>query len=410
MSTSSEQSYKIFDVELGVPLSPIGIPRGCSGIAVVIRLHGVPVGFFMEPVRGPATFSCSDLAERILRQVGKQILSERIYRELTPPNPRGFPVLDIAICTHGRPDALLACLQRLYDSVGAEDSVRVLVIDNAPPDGRTRDVAAAFPGLRYIVEPKPGLDFARNRAIQETTGQMLAFLDDDVVIDGGWLRGLVDAWTANPDAAAFLGPILPLELDTRAQVVFERMGGFGKSFERVRFGSTHPEMATYPVGAGIFGAGANMVFRRDVLVKLGGFDDALDTGASLPGGGDLDMFYRVARAGYPLVREPAMLVFHQHRREYHKLRRQMWTWGLGAMAYITKSWRTDLEQRAKIRRWVIWWLVYQMGKLFAPFRSKSGKRWPWDMVLAEIAGGIVGLCGEYDRSVRRIERLRRRFA
>ena len=83
------------------------------------------------------------------------------------------------------------------------------------------------------------------------------------------------------------------------------------------------------------------------------------------------MFYRVVRAGYPLVREPKMLVYHQHRREYSKLRHQMWTWGLGSMAYVSKSFRTDPSQRPKIRRWILWWFAYQLSKIFAPFLRRN---------------------------------------
>jgi hypothetical protein len=221
---------------------------------------------------------------------------------------------------------------------------------------------------------------------------------------------LHEAWRANPDAGAFTGPVLPLELNTRAQILFEQMGGFGSSFDRVRFGPALADLPTYPCGAGMFGAGCNMVFSRQVLLSLGGFDDALDTGPPLPGGGDLDMFYRVVRAGYPLVREPRLLVYHQHRREYAKLRRQMWTWGLGSMAYVVKTFRADTSQRPKIRRWILWWFSYQLSKILVPFLRRNRKPWPWDLVIAEIAGGIVGLLGEYDRSLKRIETRRREYA
>ena len=160
----------------------------------------------------------------------------------------------------------------------------------------------------------------------------------------------------------------------------------------------------------MFGAGCNMVFSRRVLMELGGFDDALDTGAPLPGGGDLDMFYRVVRGGYPLVREPKLLIYHQHRREYAKLRRQMWTWGLGSMACMSKSLRHDPVYRPKILRWILWWFAYQFAKLFAPYVRRNRKPWPWDLAAAEIAGGIVGLLGEYGRSRKRVEALRRRYA
>ncbi|MHC5831311.1 MAG: glycosyltransferase family 2 protein, partial [Nostoc sp.] len=103
--------------------------------------------------------------------------------------------------------------------------------------------------------------------------------------------------------------------------------------------------------------------RRNILLKIGGFDEALDTGATLPGGGDLDIFYRVIQAGYPLVYEPKYLVFHQHRREYTQLRRQYWTWGLGFMAFVVKSYQSDPPQRSQLRRLVWWWFKDELKQL-----------------------------------------------
>ena len=91
------------------------------------------------------------------------------------------------------------------------------------------------------------------------------------------------------------------------------------------------------MAAGSFGAGCNMVFRREAVLALGGFDEALDTGPPLPGGGDLDIFYRVARAGAADRLRARMLVYHQHRQDRDALRRQYWTWGPGFMAFVAKS-------------------------------------------------------------------------
>jgi hypothetical protein len=88
----------------------------------------------------------------------------------------------------------------------------------------------------------------------------------------------------------------------------------------------------------------------------------------------------------------------------------MWTWGLGTMACIAKIWRHEAEQRPKIRRWLLWWLSYQLSKVLAPQLRRNRAHWPFDMVAVEILGAIVGICGEYDRSLARIERLRRQFA
>src|SRR5262249_52755157 len=200
--------------------------------------------------------------------------------------------------------------------------VDVLVVDNAPSGDGTRDLVAGRSSVRYVREPRPGLNFARNRAVREATGELLIFVDDDVVPDRGWLAGLAAAAAENPDAAAYTGQVLPLELETEAQVIFERRGGFRRGFDRIRYGPVMMGDRLYPGGAGNFGAGANMAFRLSVLRCLGGFDEALDTGAAVPGGGDLDIFYRIIRAGYAIVYEPGFLVFHEHRRDMAGLSRQ----------------------------------------------------------------------------------------
>jgi GT2 family glycosyltransferase len=407
------QRYLIREVDLRKSLPVIDVPPGYSGIAVVLRLDGRPAGFLLEAARSGTQFTPEALAERILEEAGKQILSGKIYQQIrgSLPHPPNASV-EIAICTHNRADQLARCLESLH-RLGIPDAssgAGVLVIDNAPHDDRALRAVNHFPGVRYCMEPKPGLDFARNRAVQESSAELLAFLDDDVVVDAYWFQALRDAWAANPDAAAVTGPILPLELETTAQIAFEKMGGFGRGFERIRFGAVSADSPTYPCGAGMFGAGANMAFRRAVLQELGGFDDALDTGAPLPGGGDLDIFYRIVRAGYVLVREPSFVVYHQHRRDYRALRHQMWTWGLGSMAFLAKSWRTDPSARPKLKRWVLWWISYQFSKILVPFLRKNRKSWPWDLVMAEIGGALAGLCGAYDRSLARTKRLRRQYS
>jgi hypothetical protein len=147
-----------------------------------------------------------------------------------------------------------------------------------------------------------------------------------------------------------------------------------------------------------------MAFRRDVLRELGGFDNALDTGAPLPGGGDLDMFYRIIRAGGVLVYEPRYMVFHEHRHSEVDLQRQYFTWGLGLMAFVGKHLRGSVEHEDRFRALVRWWTRDQLRQLKASLRGRHPL--PPRMILAEIWGGIIGILGEYRRSCERIERIR----
>ena len=408
-------AYRIVEIEVTQPLPDITLQGRENGLGILLRRNGRPVAFWMQARRRRSRLDALELSRLIAEKAGAKLLAENIRDELraratlTAPATPAAPSVCIAVCTKDRPRLLERCLRSILaiEREGLGASVQVLVVDNAPSDKSTRELVESLPGVLYAREPKAGLDFARNRALQECRSDLLAFLDDDVTADPAWLRGLLEAWRENPDAGAFTGLVLPLELQTRAQILFETMGGFGRGFEKIRFGQTLPGNPAYPCGAGTFGAGANMILRRDVLLELGGFDEALDTGRPLPGGGDLDIFYRVVRAGHPLAYEPNCAVFHEHRRDMKALRRQYWSWGLGFMAFVSKCYQTDPSQRSKLRGLVRWWFGYQLTNL----RRSVRRRYPLPphMIVAELRGGIQGLMGEYSRSRARVGAIRQNF-
>lgn len=400
-------AWALCDIELTAPPPAIRLPPGRRGVGLLLRRRGRPVGFVLRALPPGSVLTSEEVAGIALRETGAKLVEEALREELAgaapPPALPALPAITAAICTRDRPEILARCLGSLLAirDRAARRGLRfeVLVVDNAPSDERTAERVAAFPGVRYAHEPRPGLDFARNRALREASGEILAYLDDDVTVDAGWLDGFAEAWAENPDAAAFTGLILPFELESEAQILFELRGGFRRGFDKIRYGQALPGNRLYPCGAGIFGAGANMVFRRDALLRLGGFDEALDTGPPLPGGGDLDIFYRVVRAGHAIAYEPRMLVFHQHRRELAGLARQYWSWGQGFMAFLVKSYGADPGHRPRLRGVARWWFKDQAKQVLRSLRGRHAL--PPGMVLAELCGGLAGLAGTYPRSVRR---------
>ncbi|WP_309092535.1 glycosyltransferase [Phenylobacterium sp.] len=406
--------YLRIDLELTQPPPAIALSPEQDGVGIVARHEGRLVGFAMRELPPGARLEppeAEDLAESLF---GRAVLIDRAARELAARWPEAdallAPTLSIAICTKDR----AARLRRLLGSLEAVRaaspfaSLEVLVVDNAPSDDSTRAAVEAFDGVRYVLEPRAGLDFARNAALRAATGDLLAFLDDDVVVDPGWLQGLHTAWTRAPDAGGYTGLVLPFRLDTEAQVQFERRGGFGRGFRPDEFRNARHGNTLHPVGAGILGAGCDMCFDRRLLLELGGFDEALDTGAPLPGGGDLDIFYRVLRAGRAMVYEPSYAVHHEHRETLPQLERQYWTWGLGFMAFLVKSWRTDPALRPRQAATVWWWLCDRVAAMAraALRRRRLEFRFAW----AEFRGGLQGLAGEYDRSRARSRRIREQAA
>jgi len=402
----------MFEIEVTKPLPHLSLNDDQTGLAIVMRRKGRPVGFWLDSPAGKRTLQPAEIGQRILAEAGQTLLAEAIREEMAPPFTATLPSVTIAICTKDRPNDLAGLLKSLQASLAAavrrNASLEIMVIDNASSDYRTRQTALSFPGTGYVLEPKPGLNFARNRAVREARGDWVAFMDDDVSADVGWLDGFLDAAVAYPDAGCITGLVLPLELETDAQILFETGGGFRKGFQRVVYRPFSEGKPFYPCFPGLFGTGANMAVRREVARELGGFDDALDTGAPLPGGGDLDMFYRTIRAGHALVYEPAALVFHRHRRNMNELRRQYWSWGLGFMSFAAKSYRADPAARHSFRRVVkgeFKRALFQLGKSLLR-RNGLSPTFP----LAQLWGSMAGWMGGYDRSLRRVEAIRRRHA
>jgi GT2 family glycosyltransferase len=404
-------SYTIADIEITQPLPTPLVREGDSGIALIIRQVGRPIGFVMHELRADRVLAPSELLRVIDDHVRPQQSEDRPPDLATIGISAALPSVTVAICTKDNPQELATCLKRILSVRGAEPEgrIEILVVDNAPSDAQTRDLVTAMPDIHYVMEPKPGLDFARNRAIQAATSEIIAFVDDDVTVDSYWLKALYRTFIEHPDVATVTGLVLPAELQTEAQIRFEQRGGFEKKFVTTRYDQTLPGHPFYPCLGGKFGTGCNMAFRRQVLLELGGFDEALDTGTSLPGGGDTDMFYRVIRAGYPLIYEPQFLVFHRHRREMWQLRRQYsCSWSRGLMAYVAKTYQYDVAQRPNLRRLVAWWFDNEMKEFVRSVRGRHVL--PPDMILAELWGGIVGLCGTYDRSRRRASQIRRCYS
>ncbi|WFU12255.1 glycosyltransferase (plasmid) [Rhizobium sp. CB3090] len=404
-------SYKLTDIELSEPLAPIELSPEQNGVGLIARWRGRLIAFEMIELPAGSVLTIERLKALADERFAERILVVKLEEELRTRQSMGavaLPSLSIAICTKDRAQRLSRLLASL-DRVRAEAAfqfVEIIVIDNASVDTTTRDAVATFRDIGYVFEPKAGLDFARNAALQAAKGDIIAYLDDDVVVDRNWLAGLAKACRDNPGVGGFTGLVLPYRLDTEAQIFFERRGGFGRGFARREFHQARFDNPLHPVGSGVLGAGCNMAFDRALLIELGGFDEALDTGAPLPGGGDLDIFYRVLRSGRSMIYEPEYAVYHEHRETIPQLRRQYWTWGLGMMAFLVKSYRTDDEMRARHRAMVRWWFFDQLKALARAARRFRGHDLRFGV--AELWGGIYGLAGEYDRSRARIQAIRER--
>jgi GT2 family glycosyltransferase len=246
------------------------------------------------------------------------------------------PRITVIVATRERPDLLRTCLDAL---LGLDyPDYEIVVVDNDPDTADTANlVTKGFgPPVRYVRENRRGLASAHNRGLEEARGEVVAFVDDDVVVDRYWLTAIAEGFAADSKVGCVTGLILPAQLDTPAQLLLERHGGFDKGFGLRVFDTGHhrPDDPLFPFTAGRLGSGANMAFDTEVLRRLGGFDPAIGIGTFARGGDDLAAFFRVV-LNHRLVYQPAAVVWHRHHREMAALRNQSFGYGVGAGAFLT---------------------------------------------------------------------------
>ena len=381
---------------------------GQSRARVLLRLHGDPVGYVNVPAAGAGP-DAADVAragrERFAAAIAAHLAAEGASStpgDEVPAPEAGCPGLftsdtevTVVVCTRDRGEALAECLERL--AALTHPHLELLIVDNAPSDDSTRRVVESFaardPRFRHVLEPRPGLSRARNRGLAEARGTVLAYTDDDVAVDPGWVQGLLRGFARRADVGCVTGLVATAGIDTGEEAYFDaRAASWSTRCEPELYdlaGNARDD-ALYPYSAGIFGTGANFAFDTAMLRGLGGFDEALGAGAPTRGGEDLDVFVRVLRAGRALAYEPAAVVWHHHRADPAALLRQLYGYGTGLTAYLTKC----LLQR-DVRREVVRRVPRGLARIVRIRRTTDerlgeGARAPQGALASEVRGYLAG--------------------
>jgi GT2 family glycosyltransferase len=336
------------DVEISAPvpgIPPQASPLGAKCVWLLVWLHTEVIGSLVLELP-PDGLTGEQVLEGITRELGSEIARRSDTDGRGEPSPPRFltsrdelllqaPKMTVVVCTHERPEGLDTCLRSLL----AQDypNFSVLVVDNAPATDRSKSVVDRYAsaGVEYVQEPRKGLSWARNKALEVIGDGVVAWIDDDETADAHWLAELARGFHDHPDADAVSGVMVPAALETWPQVWFEQYGGHNKhrGFTPAVFSpeTAHVQSPLYPLPP--FGTGGNMAFRRDSLVRIGGFDVALGAGSRAMGAEDTRAFTDLLCSGGTLVYQPTAVTHHYHRRSVEDLQRQMRGNGVGLTAF-----------------------------------------------------------------------------
>lgn len=375
-------------------------------VKLLVRMHHAPVGYVEIPA-----FPRESLADRARKAAAVNLLqatqwhtycddpiaqtSEDTQWDSLISCPRRFAGsgkgLTVVVCTRDRPDELRDCLDALRRC--SYEPLEIMVVDNAPSSDATRTLvstlARADPRVHYIHEPVPGLSRARNLALINAQHELVAFTDDDTLVDSNWPAALAAGFGDDLQTLCVTGFVAASALETSSERYFGARYSARQRFEPYRYDMNSRPTKLYPYTAGVFGMGANFAVRRDAIVELGGFDPLLGVGGVGRGGEDLDIFLRVILAGGSICYMPSALVWHRHRVSAPALREQIYSYGHGLGAYIAKHLSSKDLQTALLA-----YGFHQIALTIGAFR-RAAMRSQLGMkvsryALTEVGGVIVG--------------------
>lgn len=238
--------------------------------------------------------------------------------DVVSPTPRA----SVVIAVRNGASAIGDCVDSVLATEAGDLAFEVIVVDNASTDG-TRAILEGYRGaIRLLHEETRGAAATRNRGIREARAELIAITDADCIVDRHWLPRLVEP-LSDPSVGVVGGAML-------SRRPCNRIEAFGERIHDQRAAIEHFE-PPYVISA-------NWASRRAVLLEVGLFDESLLRGQ------DVDLAWRIHRAGYRLVYQDGAPIYHLNERTLPGLVHEGFTHGYHGVRVLGKH-RTGGESR-----------------------------------------------------------------
>lgn len=238
----------------------------------------------------------------------------RAFAEVPLPLDAEWPRVSVVVCTYNGSRTIRDCMEGLTRLEYPD--FEVVVVNDGSTD-QTAQIVSEYP-FRLISTENRGLSAARNTGMLAATGEIVAYTDDDARPDPHWLQYLAHSFVKYGFAGVGGPNIAPAGDGPVADCVANAPGGPVHVLLSDRVAEHIP--------------GCNMAFRHEVLQEVGGCDPLYRVA-----GDDVDLCWRVQRAGGTLGFHPAALVWHHRRNSLKAYWRQQQGYGK-AEALLEGKW------------------------------------------------------------------------
>lgn len=256
------------------------------------------------------------------------------------------PPVTVVVASRDRPELVARCLASVRADLRPHDEL--VLVDSASQDPTAYLNAAAAQSARLVRVDVPGVNRARNAGWASGTAPLVLFTDDDVEVEAGWADAYVAAFTAHPEAG-FLTGWLGVFADEQAADVATTEDDTERILDRRT--------------RGVLGHGASMAVRRDALVRVGGWDEALGAGGRFRSSPELDLFDRLLADDWVGRFVPTARARHRQWRSDSELLRLHFRYAMGAGARMAKLARTDRARLQLVARENWWaWGLRDLGR------------------------------------------------
>lgn len=256
----------------------------------------------LEQIQNANRFNSSSVENDVITALKKTI-----------PESNRYKTISFVICTYNRRPFLERCLD--YLAYQTNPNFEVVIVNGPSTDGTTEFLKDANKYTKVVNNPERNLSKSRNLGIENSSGDIIAFIDDDAIPFADWVESTLKEFNTRPLSLAAIGGPIFYAGSLRYQI--EDIG-----FNR--FAEAYPNIESKEIGKnGWFRSliGTNCAFTKDILVELGGFDEQYDYFLD-----ESDLTYRIQKKNNIVSYTDNLQLRHEFARSTNRLDKHSYNW------------------------------------------------------------------------------------